>query len=146
MLGSSKTQPRRPTRLNGLPLVLYRLRLGFLLKRSHVRLMHRGRKTGITREVFLEVLAHRGDEIFVAALWGRESDWYRNLQLGPVVGLQLGRTVLTPSHRFVPAEEAEELLRKYSARFPRRVRIRQERIIRRPLTAESTPVVAFRVR
>jgi F420H(2)-dependent quinone reductase len=95
--------------------------------------------------VFLEILARRGNEVFVAALWGPQSDWYRNLEVAPAIGLQVGNEILTPPHRFVTDAEAQPLLDRYQERHPRRVRVRKDQFIRRPLGATTTPVVAFQI-
>jgi deazaflavin-dependent oxidoreductase (nitroreductase family) len=141
---SFEISSRRPSRRNNAPLILYRIGLGRLLGKGHIRLTHRGRKSGLPREVFLEVLTKSEDEWFVAAVWGPNSDWYQNLLVGPAIEIQAGAARFTPVHRFVPPSEGQPLLDRYRSRHPRRVRVRQG-YIGRPLNAESTPVVAFTV-
>ena len=71
---------------------LYRWRLGWLLGRRLLLLEHTGRKSGLTRETALEVM--RFDAVdgvyFVAAAFGRSSDWYRNVLAEPQITIRVG--------------------------------------------------------
>lgn len=63
------------------PILLYRARLGWLLGRRFVYVVHRGRRSGKRRETVLEVVRYGPDtpEIFIASGWGTRSGWYLNL-------------------------------------------------------------------
>jgi deazaflavin-dependent oxidoreductase (nitroreductase family) len=50
-------------------------------------LVHRGRKSGRLYKTPVEVLRHdrERDELVVSPMWGRQSDWYRNVVAGGLV-------------------------------------------------------------
>jgi hypothetical protein len=83
---------RRPSGLLRLllraPIWLYRARLGRLAGHRLLYLAHRGRRTGTRREVVVETVGYTPDvpEAVVVAAWGRNPDWYRNLQAAPAIG------------------------------------------------------------
>jgi deazaflavin-dependent oxidoreductase (nitroreductase family) len=69
------------------PIVLYRLRMGWLLRSRFLLLTHTGRRTGQTRLTVLEVVSYDRSipEVVVIAAWGERAQWVRNLgRLGPV--------------------------------------------------------------
>jgi deazaflavin-dependent oxidoreductase (nitroreductase family) len=54
-------------------------------------LVHRGRKSGRLYKTPVEILhddAER-DELIVSPMWGRHSDWYRNVVAGGLVGVHV---------------------------------------------------------
>lgn len=115
---------------------------------------HRGRRSGLLRRTVLEVVDRAEREVRVVAGYGPSSDWYRNLEAG---GLEAGwvgsRRHPRPAMRFVPAEEAADVIARYEAAHPRTA----EKLFRlmgvsHDGTAESRtammreiPMVAFRV-
>ena len=121
------------------PIWLYRARLGALLGRRFLYLAHRGRTTGLRREVVLEVVgidkARR--EAYVVAAWGRRSDWLRNIEAAPAIEVRLGRRSWSePQHRLLDAAETAALLRDYGRRHPRAWRALAPRL---GLTADLAP-------
>ncbi len=74
------------------PILLYRLKLGWLLGKRFLRITQIGRKTGLARDVVVEVVDHRPEHnvFVVAAAWGERSDWYRNIMQTPEVMVQVG--------------------------------------------------------
>jgi deazaflavin-dependent oxidoreductase (nitroreductase family) len=50
-------------------------------------LVHRGRKSGTLYKTPIEILHddHERDELVVSPMWGRHSDWYRNVVAGGLV-------------------------------------------------------------
>jgi deazaflavin-dependent oxidoreductase (nitroreductase family) len=136
------------------PLALYRIRIGrfalgelalWLYGHPHVRIAHRGRRTGQLRQVVLEVLEvdATAGEFYVSTMWGPGSDWYRNLQAAPAIEVELRGERLTPSHRFLSSQEGDAVLNRYRRRHRVWAAILR-RMIGRPITAVSMPVVAFR--
>ncbi len=74
------------------PIVLYRLRLGFLLGHRLLLVQHTGRVTGRSHLVVLEVVARPGPGRYVvAAGLGARSDWYRNVIATPAVRVSVGK-------------------------------------------------------
>ncbi|AXB41711.1 nitroreductase/quinone reductase family protein [Amycolatopsis albispora] len=82
-----------------MPVLCYRLRLGFLFGHRLVHLVHVGRRPGRRWEVVLEVVRSAPDEIVVVAGWDERSDWFRNLAAAPAVEVRSGATRWTaPRH------------------------------------------------
>ncbi|WP_137722928.1 nitroreductase family deazaflavin-dependent oxidoreductase [Prescottella subtropica] len=118
-------RPTPPTgvkrRLLRLPILLYRWRLGALLGHRFVYLEHVGRRSGITRQVVLEVVNHDdiGDGWVVAAGFGATSDWYRNLTAHPRAHVQSGRRRSAVDADFLGTEEGGDLMARYGVEHPK---------------------------
>ena len=117
---------RKPTGLLRLalrlPIWLYRARLGWLAGHRLLYLAHRGRRTGVRREVVVEAVRFDPTipEAVVVAAWGRNPDWYQNLQASPAVEVRIGnRRWPTPDHRFLGADETLRALLAYQRAHPR---------------------------
>jgi deazaflavin-dependent oxidoreductase (nitroreductase family) len=101
-----------------LPILLYRLRLGWLLGDRFLLLEHVGRKSGAVRRAVVEVVDHdvKNDAYVVAAAWGTKSNWYNNVLAHPRV------TILVRSKRFeaqaktLSREDAVHHLHAYSVK------------------------------
>ncbi|MER7078250.1 deazaflavin-dependent oxidoreductase, nitroreductase family [Saccharopolyspora kobensis] len=103
------------------PIYLYRAGLGFLAGHRFVYLAHRGRRTGARREVVVEVVRYDPDipEVVVVAAWGRNPDWYRNIQAAPAIEVRLSRHRWPrPEHRYLDAAEVRRVLLAYSRAHP----------------------------
>jgi deazaflavin-dependent oxidoreductase (nitroreductase family) len=106
------------------PILLYRLRLGFLLGRRFVYLEHRGRRSGILRKAVIEVVdydAHKGSVVVVAA-WGKKADWYQNILAEPHVTIVLGSKRSPAIARVLSKDEARVHLQTYAERHPAALR------------------------
>ena len=68
-----------------LPLVMYRLRLGWLLGKRFMQITHVGRRSGRTYRTVLAVLKFdkKTNEIYAVSAW-KGSDWYYNIQSSPL--------------------------------------------------------------
>ena len=100
------------------PAVLYDWNLGWLLGRRFLRLTQRGRRSGRTYRMMLEVLGSdraRG-EVFVIVGMGRRAQWYRNVLAGGAVEVAIGRERFVPDHRELPVPEAAAVLEDYERR------------------------------
>lgn len=153
-MGVLHRAPRGLTRLLlRAPVLLYRARLGWLLGRRFVYVVHRGRRTGRRRETVLEVVRYdpATAEIFVVSGWGTRSDWYRNLRAHPAVEVRLGaRGYPAPRQRFLDGDETLRLMLDYRRAHPRAWR-RLAPILGLPLdpgpadaAVREMPAVAFR--
>ena len=139
-----------------LPIWLYRLGLSWLLGHRFLLLVHRGRRTGRVRETVLEVVRYdpATRESIVAAAWGNQADWYRNIQAQPALRVRTGGVRYTPSQRFLSPDEVYATLRTYERRYPVAARVigprlgipfgRSEAALR--AFAASLPMVGFRPR
>lgn len=148
----------RPTgivlRLYRLPILLYRVDLGWLLGHRGLLLTHRGRKTGLLRQTVLEVMVYdpATRESVVLSGYGERADWYRNITAEPALEVQSGRERYVPAQRFLAPEENLAAIVEYERRHPIAARV-FARIFDYPLGgseearrdfAESMRLVAFR--
>jgi deazaflavin-dependent oxidoreductase (nitroreductase family) len=101
-----------------LPAHLYRWHLGWLLGSRFLLLRHRGRKTGVTHENVLEVIARdRGaGNWYVASGWGERAQWYRNIVADGRVAVSSGRHTFDAEARPLPREEGRRTLDDYRRR------------------------------
>ncbi|WP_435300400.1 nitroreductase family deazaflavin-dependent oxidoreductase [Timonella sp. A28] len=103
------------------PIWLYRLKMGWLLGPRILLLEHRGRKTGESRFVCLEVVDRPapGQLVIVSGL-GKKSQWYQNLQSDQRCFVSSGRLRRVPAHaEFLSAGEAQQVLATYQQQHPR---------------------------
>ena len=114
----------RPTgivlRLYRLPVLLYRLDLGWLLGHRGLLLTHRGRKTGLLRQTVLEVIVYdpAARKSVVLSGYGERADWYRNITTEPALEVQTGRERYVPAQRFLAPEETLAAIAEYERRHP----------------------------
>jgi deazaflavin-dependent oxidoreductase (nitroreductase family) len=107
-----------------MPILLFRVGLGWLLGERFLMLTHIGRVSGLKRRAVLEVIRHaqESDTYFVASGWGTSSDWYRNILKHPGVSIAVGRRQFEANARLTPPEEAEEEMLDYARRHPTALR------------------------
>ncbi len=75
-----------------LPVLQYKLGMGWMIGKSFLLLTTTGRKTGKPRYTALEYIYNKeNDHYRIAAGWGGKTDWYRNLLKNPCVTVQVGR-------------------------------------------------------
>lgn len=103
-----------------LPILLYRAHLGWVLGNRFLMLTHVGRRSGLSHDTVLEVVEHdeANETYYVAAGWGEESDWYRNVEKTPSVVLHVGRRRLKAVAARLAPDVAEGVLRSYGRRHP----------------------------
>jgi len=117
--------PRGLARLGfRLPIKLYHIGLGGLFGTRLLLLTHIGRKSGQERQTVLEVVRYdkATTTFIVAAGFGTESDWYRNVSANPQVTVQCGRKQWKMHARFLPPEESGEEMLNYARRHPMALR------------------------
>ena len=139
-----------------LPILLYRLRLGWLLGERLLLLNHIGRTSGQARQTVVEVVDYdmASDTYFIASGWGYKAHWYQNLMATPAITIQVGRRRLAVRAETIAPDTSVQILLKYRQKHPLAARelsrligldINQsapeqlEKVIR-----ESLPVVALR--
>ena len=107
-----------------LPILQYRLGLGWMIGRYILLLTTTGRKSGLPRYTPLEYEYDReSDRYRVAAGWGGNTDWYRNLLANPHVTAQVGRRKFIALAEPAPDEEVAHYMMKVSQRHPRMDRV-----------------------
>ncbi len=82
-------------------------------------LTHKGRKTGLDRYVVLEVVDHTHDAWFVAAAYGNNADWFRNVKATPTVTVNYKGKGHPAIATVLPQEDAVAVLRRYAMAHPR---------------------------
>jgi deazaflavin-dependent oxidoreductase (nitroreductase family) len=102
------------------PIWLYRIGLGWMLGKRMLHLTHTGRKSGLAREVVLEVVHYWEDSntYIVAAAWGEKADWYQNVRAAPEVWIKVGRVSSAAIAKSLSVEESERALLEYAADHP----------------------------
>jgi deazaflavin-dependent oxidoreductase (nitroreductase family) len=102
-----------------LPILLYRLRLGWLLGKRFAQLTHVGRRSGKIRRTVLAVLRfdEQTQEICAVSAW-KGSDWYSNIQAAPALQIETGFVRYTPAQRVLSPEEIAMLLVGYRKKHP----------------------------
>ena len=102
-----------------LPLVLYRLHLGWMFGHRFMLLTHRGRRSGKIRQTVLAVLRFdpKIKEIMAVSAWSA-SEWYRNILRAPALQVETGFTHYVPVHRSLTSEEIAKLFEDYCRERP----------------------------
>jgi deazaflavin-dependent oxidoreductase (nitroreductase family) len=102
------------------PLWLYRARLGWLLGRRFLLLIHTGRKSGQRRYAVLEVMRHdpEAQTYYVASGYGPTADWFRNIRADPEVILSVGSRRTRAWAEPLPPQQAAAELAGYARRHP----------------------------
>jgi deazaflavin-dependent oxidoreductase (nitroreductase family) len=157
-MGTPERRMRRVGRLPRaflrLPIWLYRARLGWLLGKRFLLLIHTGRASGMERRTVLEVIRHDADTgAYIACSgWGEGADWFQNVLKTPDVMIAVGHTRFAATAARLSEAEGERIFLAYARRHPRafrnltRVLLNQraesiEELCRQ--IAHTAPVVAF---
>lgn len=135
------------------PVWMYRAGAGALLGPRLLMVEHIGRKSGIRRNVVLEILGHpSADSYLVASGFGERAQWFRNIRADPRVRVYAGsHPPATAIARILTREEADRTLSDYVSRHPRTwntLRPVLERTLGSPITHPDTPlpIVELRLR
>jgi deazaflavin-dependent oxidoreductase (nitroreductase family) len=102
-----------------LPLLLYRLRLGWLLGKRFMQITHVGRHSGKVRRTILAVLRfdEQTNEIYAVSAW-KGSDWYYNIQASPALQVESGSVRYVPLQRTLSPEEITTTFLDYRKQHP----------------------------
>jgi deazaflavin-dependent oxidoreductase (nitroreductase family) len=87
-----------------LPILLYRLGLGFVVGRLFIVLTTVGRKSGLPRRTAIEFHEFEG-RCTVMSGWGTKTDWYRNIEANPYVTIQTWRGAQSARARRMTSDE-----------------------------------------
>ncbi len=97
------------------PVEIYEHGFGRLLGKRFVRLSHGGSDTCDCRTV-LEVIGANGDEVMVIAGLGPSCEWFRDINSGAPVSVELGGTTFPADHRVLGEPEAVAVIADYERR------------------------------
>lgn len=102
-----------------LPILLYRLKLGWMLGNRFMLLTHIGRHSGRVRRTILAVLQFdpKTQEILAVSAW-KGSDWYYNIQAAPALKVESGRVAYSPQQRTLSPEEITTAFVEYRKQHP----------------------------
>jgi deazaflavin-dependent oxidoreductase (nitroreductase family) len=102
-----------------LPVLLYRLRLGWLLGKRFMQITHVGRHSGKVRRTILAVLRfdEKTREIYAVSAW-KGSDWYYNIQAAPALQVETGSVRYVPVQRSLSPEEITTAFLEYRKKHP----------------------------
>ena len=103
-----------------IPILQYKLGLGWLTGNYVLLLTTTGRKSGKLRHTPLEYIYDReNDKYRIAAGWGGKTDWYKNLCANPNVTVQVGRRKFNAIAEHASDEEVAKYMMGVSQRHPR---------------------------
>lgn len=96
---------------------------GHLLGHTFLQFSHVGRNSGQEYRAVAMVLGfdERTSEAVICSAW--DSDWCRNLRTQAATNVKIDRLSFTPVQRFLAEDEACDVLTKFRAAHPRRVRL-----------------------
>ena len=101
------------------PILQYKLGMGWMIGRTVLLLTTTGRKSGKPRSTPLEYEYDReNDRYRIAAGWGGKTDWYRNVKANPNVHVQAGRRKFDAIAESASDEEVAEYMMRASRRHP----------------------------
>ena len=102
-----------------IPILQYKLGLGWLIGEYVLLLTTTGRKSGKPRHTPLEYIHDREhDKYRIAAGWGGRTDWYRNICTDPHVTVQLGHRRFAAIAERASDEEVAKYMMGISQRHP----------------------------
>ncbi|MFJ3336022.1 nitroreductase family deazaflavin-dependent oxidoreductase [Streptomyces sp. NPDC086766] len=122
------TEPERPPLPTGwrrlavrLPLLFFRCGLGWVFGRRLLLLHHRGRVTGLDRQVILEAVGYEPSDgsWIVASGFGPGAAWYRNLRAEPRTVIRVGGRRYAVTAHFLTSDDGAEIMAHYAALHPR---------------------------
>ncbi len=113
------------------PVLLYRLRLGWIFGKRALLLEHTGRVSGRLRRSVLEVIrADPAQQIYVVVSgFGAQSDWYRNLLAQPAVQIMIGTSRIPVEAVILTEDQAQDELRLYEDHHPGMLRFLAVRLL-----------------
>ena len=134
------------------PIWIYRAGAGGLFGSRFLMLEHIGRKSGVARNVVLEVIGHpTPDSYLVVSGFGERAQWFRNIKANPQVRVYAGgRGPSRATARVLPRQEADDALGEYARRHPRawnQFKPVLERTLGGPIAESDTalPIVELRL-
>ncbi len=103
-----------------MPILAYKIGLGWLFGKRFLLLNHVGRKSGLTRQAVLEVANYdpETNTYVVAVGFGEKSQWYQNLMHTPDVSIRVGRRLIDVHAEQLSPEEAGEILLAFAKKYP----------------------------
>jgi deazaflavin-dependent oxidoreductase (nitroreductase family) len=102
-----------------IPILYYKLGLGWMLEKRFLLLTTTGRRSGKMRHTPLEFVYDPQDDSYrISPGWGGNTDWYKNVRRDPNVTVQVGRRKFKAVAEKAPDEEAAKFMFSVSRRHP----------------------------
>ena len=103
-----------------IPVLQYKLGLGWLTGKYVLLLTTTGRKSGKLRYTPLEYIYDKeNDRYRIAAGWGGKTDWFRNIRANPNVHVRVGRRGFDAVAEIASDRDVAEYMMMVSSRHPR---------------------------
>jgi len=103
-----------------MPILQYKLGMGWMIGKYILLITTTGCKSGKPRHTPLEYeYDKQKDRYRVAAGWGGNTDWYKNLKKNPKVHVQVGRRKFDAIAEIASDEEVAQYMMNMSKRHPR---------------------------
>lgn len=107
-----------------MPLLQYKLGMGWMIGKYVLLLTTTGRKSGKPRCTPLEYeYDSENDRYRIVAGWGGNTDWFKNLKANPKVHVQVGRRKFNAIAEFASDEEVARHMMDLSKRYPSMVQV-----------------------
>jgi deazaflavin-dependent oxidoreductase (nitroreductase family) len=122
------SEPKYPTGITRLlfraPIWLYKHHMGGLLGKRFLEITHTGRKSGLPRQVVVEVVKYdpANETFYIAAAWGSKCDWVKNIQADPHVKVQVANQETAMVAQQLTPEEGESVILDYARDHPSALR------------------------
>ncbi len=99
-----------------MPILFYKLGLGWMLGSRFLLLSHTGRKSGKIRQNVLEIIHHSPENhaYYVVSGFATRSHWYQNIKKDPRVTIQVGSNHMAADAQRVEPDEAEKIIFAYA--------------------------------
>ena len=102
-----------------IPVLQYKLGMGWMIGKKFLLITTTGRKTGKPRSTPLEYIHNpQKDWYRVAPGWGGNTDWYKNIRHNPHITVQVGRRKFKAMAEPAPVEEAAKFMEAASKLHP----------------------------
>ena len=108
-----------------MPILIYKLGLGWIMGSKFLLLSHTGRKTGETRQTVLEIIHYSPENhsYYVVSGFGTRSHWYQNIKQNPRVTIQVGSHRMQAVAQRLEPDEAENIFLAYTQKYPQSIRL-----------------------
>lgn len=102
-----------------MPILFYKLGIGWMLGSRFLLLSHTGRKSGEIRQTVLEIIHHSPEDhtYYVVSGFGTSSHWYQNIKQDPRVIVQVGSTRMAADAQQLKPTEAENIFLAYTQKY-----------------------------
>ncbi len=116
---SRQTPPAFMLPFMKMPLIFYRLGLGWVFGKRFMLLTHVGRRSGKVYRTVLVALRfdETTHEILAVSPWSA-SNWYRNIQAAPALEVEMGRVRYAPKQRAASPEEITAAFIEFRRQHP----------------------------